>query len=126
MRDLEEYIPARWDCAWDLLCVNRVNSSVYRTGRGTERGFCDDKERGNGSLPTCFHVLLEVGGYKAAAFLYLVHDVGLIHHVPLTERNKFFKMIRKQFPANVKSERRGGGGQSKIGLENGHFKFNGG
>ena len=77
------------------------------------------REKGNDSVPTCFQVLVEIGGYKAATFLHLIHNVGLIHHVPLTERNKFFKMIRKQFPANVKSESRTIREQPRLSLTEG-------
>lgn len=33
----------------------------------------------------------------------MVHDVGLIHHVPLAERDEFLELIREKFPSDVQS-----------------------
>ena len=43
--------------------------------------------------PTCLYVCIVVTGYEAAGFLYLIHDVRFVHHVPLAEGNEFFQMI---------------------------------
>ena len=50
-------------------------------------------QRSRKCLPTCLCVRIVVNGHKAARFLYLIHDVGLVHHVPLAEGHEFFQMI---------------------------------
>ena len=49
---------------------------------------------GNKRLPACFDILFVISWYKATWLLDLVHDVGFIHHVPLTKWNEFFELIR--------------------------------
>lgn len=34
-------------------------------------------------LPTYFQVLFEVGGHVATRLFDMIHNVGLVHHVPL-------------------------------------------
>lgn len=40
-----------------------------------------------------FQVALEILGYVTAKLLDIVHDVCLVHHVPLTERHEFLELI---------------------------------
>lgn len=53
------------------------------------------------NLPADVKILCELRGYKTAGLLHIIHDVGLIHHVPLAERDQLFELIREQLPSDV-------------------------
>ena len=55
------------------------------------------------TLPTHFDVFLEVSRDIATRLLYLIHDVGLVHHIPLAEGNKLLELIGEKFPTNIES-----------------------
>lgn len=55
-------------------------------------------------LPTEIKVLNELSRYEAARLFYVVHDVCLVHHIPLAKRDKFFELVCQQLSPNVYPE----------------------
>ena len=74
-----------------------VRVTPYWFGRNT-------RERRWG-LPRKFHVGFEVCGYETALFLDIVHNVGLVRHVPLTIRDDLLEVVREELSTNVDSKR---------------------
>ena len=46
-----------------------------------------------------------MSGHITTRLFDVVHDICLVHHVPLTERYELFKLIREQFTTDVYSGR---------------------
>ena len=67
-------------------------------------------------VPREFHVSLETGRYVTALFLDVLHDVRLVHHVPLAIRDDVFKVVREELSADIDSEHAFKGGFSRDGL----------
>lgn len=44
-------------------------------------------------LPTGLEVFEEPRGHITACFFGMIHNVGFIHHIPLTVRNEFFELV---------------------------------
>lgn len=56
-------------------------------------------------VPREFHVSFEVCGHVTALPLDIVHNVSLVHHVPLAIGNDLFEVVREEFSANIDSKR---------------------
>ena len=51
--------------------------------------------------PTRFEIFGELRRHVAACLLDVVHDVRLVHHVPLTERDELLEVVCQQLPAHI-------------------------
>lgn len=62
---------------------------------------------GNGDgvdLPTNLEIRSEIRRDVTARLLYIVDDVCLIHHIPLSIRYELFQVVRQKFSTYVDSE----------------------
>lgn len=54
-------------------------------------------------LPACLEVLPEIDRDVTAGFFDVIHNVCLIHHVPLPEGHKLLEVVGEKLPANIQS-----------------------
>lgn len=48
-----------------------------------------------------FPIVIPLRRDVARLFLGMFHDTGLIHHVPMPERDELLQVVGEQFPADV-------------------------
>lgn len=52
-------------------------------------------------LPACLEVLPEIDRDVAAGFFDVIHDICLVHHVPLPEGHKLLEVVSEKLSANI-------------------------
>ncbi len=66
-------------------------------------GWDGRRRKRGGHAPARLDVPLVVERDEAALFLDVVHDVRLVHHVPLAEGDELFELVREQLAADVEA-----------------------
>ena len=54
-------------------------------------------------LPACLEVLPEIDRDVTAGLFDVIHDICLVHHVPLSEGHKLLEMVCEKLSADVQS-----------------------
>ena len=57
-------------------------------------------------LPACLEVLPEIDRDVTAGLFDVIHDICLVHHVPLPERRELFELVRQELTSDVYPARR--------------------
>jgi hypothetical protein len=88
---------------WDEKSGNTYSCTIELGDVVSLPGVCKSRSRAGSwqHVPTCLEVSLQVRGYVAARLLDLVHDEGLVHHVPLPERNELLQVVGQELAADI-------------------------